>query len=153
KIRGVVDRNIEGKNIYSGTDALVERLGDIRDDRDADRQIARAEARKQTFREPACARPEGFEGPVQCLAYDLGEECLLAAHASREPLEGSEGIMHDKFFVVDRRWVWTGSTNISDSGTGGYNANLVTVVDSPLVAEHYETELEQMFVLGRYHGL
>ncbi|MCB9526193.1 MAG: DUF1669 domain-containing protein, partial [Myxococcales bacterium] len=86
------------------------------------------------------------------LAYDLGDQCLLAAHASREPLDGSGAIMHDKFFVVDGRFVWTGSTNASDSGTGGYNANLVTVIDAPKVADLFTLEFEQMWARGLYHN-
>ncbi len=152
KVRGVVDRDLEGQNYYSSTEALVEAIGDVRSDLGADRKIARQEARERYDREPKCARPDGFEGPLQCLAYDLGESCLLAAHASREPIEGAAKIMHDKFFIVDRRHLWTGSTNVSDSGTGGYNANLVTVVDSKVLAGWYTEEFEQMFVQGRYHG-
>lgn len=53
--------------------------------------------------------------------------------------------MHNKFFVIDQRWVWTGSANISDTGTGGYNANIVAVVDSPRLAGIYTEEFEQMW--------
>lgn len=60
--------------------------------------------------------------------------------------------MHNKFFVVDKRWVWTGSANISNSGTGGYNANVVAVVDSLRLAGVYTEEFEQMWS-GRFHGL
>ena len=38
--------------------------------------------------------------------------------------------MHNKFFVVDKRFIWTGSANLSDTGTGGYNANIVAELDS-----------------------
>lgn len=151
-VRGVVDRDLEGQNYYSSTEALVEAIGDVRSDLKADRKIAKQESRDRYDREPKCDRPEGFEGPLQCLAYDLGDSCLLAAHASREPIEGGAKIMHDKFFVVDERHVWTGSTNVSDSGTGGYNANLVTVVDSKTLAAWYTEEFEQMYEDGRYHG-
>jgi phosphatidylserine/phosphatidylglycerophosphate/cardiolipin synthase-like enzyme len=41
---------------------------------------------------------------------------------------------------------------VSDSGTGGYNANLVTVVESKVLAGWYTEEFEQMYVQGRYHG-
>jgi phosphatidylserine/phosphatidylglycerophosphate/cardiolipin synthase-like enzyme len=155
KIRGVVDRDLEGNNYYSSTEALIELIGKgkVRDDQAADAMISRRDARRKFEREPRCERPEGFKGPVQCLAYDLGDECLLAAHSSREELEGSEGIMHNKFFIADGRKLWTGSTNVSDSGTGGYNANLVTVVDSELVGRWYTEEFEQMFEKRRYHTL
>lgn len=151
EVRGVVDRDAEGKNYYTDTDALVAAIGSVHDDQKVDEGRKKAKARETNSYEPKCPRPEGFEGPVQCLAYDLGDKCLMAAHASREPLDAADAIMHNKFFVVDDRFVWTGSTNISDSGTGGYNANLVTVVDSRKVANLYRKEMDQMFVNGRYH--
>ena len=54
-------------------------------------------------------------------------------------------IMHNKFFVFDRKIVWTGSSNISDTGTGGYNANNVVVIEDKTVAKIYHEEFEQMF--------
>jgi phosphatidylserine/phosphatidylglycerophosphate/cardiolipin synthase-like enzyme len=150
KIRGVIDRDIEGDNIYSGTEALAELIGGVRSDQRADQKATRKNQYGEA-REPACERPPQTEGPVQCLAYDLGDSCLLASHASRDALDGGEAIMHNKFFLIDRRWVWTGSTNISDSGTGGYNANLVTIADSRKIAAAFTDEFEQMYTGGRYH--
>ncbi|MBC8070493.1 MAG: hypothetical protein IAG13_19330, partial [Deltaproteobacteria bacterium] len=145
KVRGVVDRDRAGKNYYTSTDRLVETLGGIESDQKADQKIAKQRARDDFGGEPRCERPYGTLGPVQCLAYDLGESCLLAAHASREQLAGSDAIMHDKFFVVDAAAVWTGSTNVSDSCSGGYNANLVVVARSPELARWYTEEFEQMW--------
>ncbi|MCA9699100.1 MAG: hypothetical protein KC431_16375, partial [Myxococcales bacterium] len=138
EIRGIVDRDVEGDNYYTSTNTMAARLGKIRDDQRVDqaleREFLRDERSMKFDAEPACNRPEGFNGYVQCLAYDLGDSCLLATHASREQFGAGDDdnsgkafnkIMHDKFFVVDGRYVWTGSTNVSDSGTGGYNANLV----------------------------
>ncbi|MCB9714901.1 MAG: DUF1669 domain-containing protein [Myxococcales bacterium] len=150
QIRGVVDRDAAGANYYSDTDAMVAQLVHVRDDGKVDERRAK-EASRTVVPEPRCGRPEGFQGPVQCLAYDLGDRCLLAAHSSREPLDESSAIMHNKFLVADSRWVWTGSTNISDTGTGGYNANLVTVIDSRRLATAYLRELDQMYEDGRYH--
>ena len=150
-VRGVVDRDADGTNYYADTDALVEAMGHVRDDGKVDQRRAK-EAQRNVYPEPPCARPEGFLGPVQCLAYDLGERgCLVAAHSSREPIKDGAAIMHNKFFVVDGRFVWTGSTNVSDTGTGGYNANLVTVIDSRKLAAAYLRELDQMYEKGRFH--
>ena len=167
RVRGVVDRDVDGNNYYTSTDELAARLGTVRDDRKVDSAAERGEAKRERSNkfdaEPVCGRPEGFAGFVQCLAYDLGDRCLLAAHASREPFGGSEDgdgdgggkafnqIMHDKFFVIDGRYLWTGSTNVSDSGVGGYNANLVVVLDSPTVAGWYVTEFERMWGEGQFH--
>lgn len=153
RIRGVVDRDAEGHNYYSSTDALVEAIGNVQSDQRADERLARQRARKGGGGAPQCERPPGTQGPVQCLAYDLGDSCLLAAHASHEPLSGSDAIMHDKFFVFDEAWVWTGSTNVSDSCSGGYNANLVVVLHSTALARWYTEEFEQMWKHGRYHSL
>lgn len=151
RVRGVVDRTMDGKNYYTSTEELVDGLGTVRDDLSSER--ARAGRKKVDWepREPICRRPIGFNGPLQCLAYDLGQQCLIAAHASREDF-GQDGlIMHHKFVVADQRVVWTGSTNVSDSGTGGYNANLVVLVDSTSVARRYTEEFELMYSTNRYH--
>jgi len=151
EMRGVVDRDAKGENYYSSTEKLVAAIGTVRDDQKVDIMRAKAKAKETSGYTPKCPRPEGFEGPVQCLAYDLGEQCLMAAHASREPLTGADAIMHNKFFVIDSRYVWTGSTNVSDSGTGGYNANLVTIIDSRKVAQEFLREMDQMYDKGKYH--
>lgn len=170
RIRGVVDRDVEGANYYLDTDAMVAKLGDIRDDQKVDISLEREQKQSERATKYAsastCEGPEGFLGYVQCLAYDLGDRCLLAAHASRERLDGGDGgdgggeeagakvfnkIMHHKFFVVDGRSLWTGSTNVSDSGTGGYNANLALVIESPTVASWYTREFETMWAEGKYH--
>jgi len=59
--------------------------------------------------------------------------------------------MHNKFFIVDGRYVWTGSANISDTGIGGYNANIVVFAESEFLSRYYTLEFEQMFIDGEYH--
>ena len=44
-------------------------------------------------------------------------------------------IMHNKFFVFDQKKVFTGSTNISNSGLGGYNTNVNVLINSPEIAK------------------
>ncbi len=56
-----------------------------------------------------------------------------------------EGLMHDKFLVVDRALVWTGSMNLTTSDTYRNNNNLIRI-DSAELAEAYEREFEEMFV-------
>lgn len=149
RVRGVVDADANGVNYYADTADVRARLGGIGTDEASDRALLE---NRRDFRLPErCPRPPGFEGPLQCLGYDLGDRCLLAAHASREPITSSGAIQHNKFFVFDERSVWTGSTNVSDSGTGGYNANLVVTVDSPVVAGWYTQEVERMLE-GQFHA-
>jgi phosphatidylserine/phosphatidylglycerophosphate/cardiolipin synthase-like enzyme len=149
-VRGVVDRDADGLNYYADTEAFVQALGHVRDDGKVDERRAK-EAKRTVYPKPRCAAPAGHQGPVQCLAYDLGDRCLLAAHSSRDALDEGAAIMHDKFVVVDSQVVWTGSTNVSDTCSGGYNANLVTVIDSRRIAAGYLGELDQMYEQGRYH--
>ncbi|MBD3841884.1 MAG: DUF1669 domain-containing protein, partial [Campylobacterales bacterium] len=54
-------------------------------------------------------------------------------------------IMHNKFFVFDRKTIWSGSSNISDTGTGGYNANNSMVIENKKIANIYLDEFHQMY--------
>ena len=54
-------------------------------------------------------------------------------------------IMHNKFFIIDKSIVWTGSSNISDTGTGGYNANNALIITNENIASIYLEEFNQMF--------
>jgi len=60
-----------------------------------------------------------------------------------------EGRMHNKFVVIDRQEVWTGSLNLSVNGAYSYDNNLVRVRSSSL-AEDFTTEFEEMFVEDRF---
>jgi len=54
-------------------------------------------------------------------------------------------IMHNKFFIIDRKTLWSGSANISDTGTGGYNANNAVVTDEKKVVMLYQEEFDEMY--------
>ncbi|MBR1616711.1 DUF1669 domain-containing protein [bacterium] len=54
-------------------------------------------------------------------------------------------LMHNKFFIFDNKKVLTGSSNISSSGIGGYNANIAVLINSKDIAKMYEKEFSQMF--------
>jgi phosphatidylserine/phosphatidylglycerophosphate/cardiolipin synthase-like enzyme len=60
-----------------------------------------------------------------------------------------EGLMHDKFVVIDNSEVWMGSMNFTD--TGGYtdNNNLMRI-RSVKMAENYTKEFEEMFVNDKF---
>lgn len=56
-----------------------------------------------------------------------------------------EGLMHNKFVVIDHLDVWTGSMNFTVNGAYRNDNNLVWVRSSRL-AEDYTVEFEEMFV-------
>jgi phosphatidylserine/phosphatidylglycerophosphate/cardiolipin synthase-like enzyme len=55
-----------------------------------------------------------------------------------------EGLMHNKFIVIDRQEVWTGSMNLTVNDAYRNNNNLIRI-RSPRLAEDYTTEFEEMF--------
>ncbi len=57
-------------------------------------------------------------------------------------------IMHDKFFIIDRRLVVTGTGNITSTGYGRNDNNWV-LMDSPQIAQEFTDEIEQM-LRGRF---
>lgn len=60
-------------------------------------------------------------------------------------------IMHNKFFVIDGRWVWTGSTNISRPEIDAeYYGDLSVLIDNTELAGIYTTEFEEMYN-GEFH--
>jgi len=60
-----------------------------------------------------------------------------------------DGLMHNKFIVIDNSEVWMGSMNYTDSGTYQDNNNLLRI-RSVKVAEDYTTEFNEMFVDDKF---
>jgi phosphatidylserine/phosphatidylglycerophosphate/cardiolipin synthase-like enzyme len=60
-----------------------------------------------------------------------------------------EGLMHDKFVIIDRAEVWTGSMNFTTGGGYLDNNNLMRLRSSKL-AEDYTHEFEQMFINDQF---
>jgi phosphatidylserine/phosphatidylglycerophosphate/cardiolipin synthase-like enzyme len=58
-----------------------------------------------------------------------------------------EGLMHNKFIVIDQSVVWTGSMNFTVGGAYRDNNNLIRIQSSK-VAEDYSSEFDEMFT---YH--
>jgi phosphatidylserine/phosphatidylglycerophosphate/cardiolipin synthase-like enzyme len=56
-----------------------------------------------------------------------------------------EGLMHNKFVIIDRWEVWAGSTNFTTGGVYRNDNNLVRIRSSRL-AQDYTTEFEEMFL-------
>jgi len=63
--------------------------------------------------------------------------------------DSPEGLMHNKFVVIDGSDVWTGSMNFTAAGAYADNNNLLRIV-SPDIAEDYSWEFEEMYVHERF---
>ncbi len=59
-------------------------------------------------------------------------------------LDYRKNFMHDKFAIIDGRYVITGSTNWTDNGFF-FNDNNVVIINSRNIASSYEKEFEEMF--------
>lgn len=55
-----------------------------------------------------------------------------------------QGLMHNKFIVVDAAEVWTGSMNLTVSGVYEDNNSILRINSRP-IADDYETEFHEMF--------
>lgn len=75
---------------------------------------------------------------------ELGPQRVLKANIP-VVFDDRDPFMHNKFAVIDGRYVWTGSWNFTDNGTYRNNNNVV-VVDSRALAKNYTTEFEEMFI-------
>jgi phosphatidylserine/phosphatidylglycerophosphate/cardiolipin synthase-like enzyme len=58
--------------------------------------------------------------------------------------DNRDGLMHDKFMIIDKSEVWVGSMNFTDSGAYDDNNNLMRIRSTKIV-ENYLTEFEEMF--------
>lgn len=61
-------------------------------------------------------------------------------------------LMHHKFIVIDRRWVWTGSMNWTLNGVYRNNNDLL-IIDSSDMAENYIQEFDEMYQEDRFSEL
>ncbi len=60
-------------------------------------------------------------------------------------------IMHNKFFIIDKKKVWTGSSNITKTGITEFNANYSVLIDSESAAQIFTKEFENMYS-GKFHN-
>ncbi len=127
KLRGIVDMNINFKNPYGDTHNLINTLKTVKTDYLID---------KKTSGRARSKFPEG------------AKDYPKIEYKDRAYIPGR--IMHNKFFIFDDNKVWTGSTNISSSGTGGYNINEASLIRSPDAVEVFKQEFNQMYE-GNFH--
>lgn len=79
-----------------------------------------------------------------------GYTALAKAHVPMA-LGNLTHIMHEKFFVVDGRFVFAGTANFTSSDMI-YNSNNFVVMDSPEIAADFTDEFEQLFS-GKFGAL
>jgi len=120
KVRGIVDKNIENKNDYFGTEYAIQRLGKNVIKTDYKTEIAKLNKIKNKEIE---------------FNYDF-----FKGH-----------IMHNKFCIIDDEIIWTGTVNISSTGTGGFNENNACLICSKELAKIFKREFEQMYIKELYH--
>jgi phosphatidylserine/phosphatidylglycerophosphate/cardiolipin synthase-like enzyme len=58
--------------------------------------------------------------------------------------DNSQGLMHDKFLVIDKSEIWMGAMNFTDSGAYEDNNHLIRI-HSTKIAENYSVEFNEMF--------
>ena len=63
--------------------------------------------------------------------------------------DNHDGLMHDKFMIIDRSEVWLGSMNFTDGGAYDDNNNLMRI-RSTKMADNYSKEFEEMFVENKF---
>ncbi len=81
----------------------------------------------------------------------MDEDEVQEIKAAGVPVLGDrrEGLMHNKFTVIDRQEVWSGSMNYTISEGYRNNNNLLRLRSSRL-AQNYSTEFEEMFTDDRF---
>ncbi len=84
-------------------------------------------------------------------AYRDSETLINALAPGSIVTDNDDALMHNKFFVFDDRYVWTGSGNVSDTGLYvEYNSNWSILIDHTGLAAAYTDEFEEMFA-GYFH--
>lgn len=92
------------------------------------------------------ARRRGLQVRVVTESDHLDREEIQDLITAGIPVLGDrrEGLMHDKFLIIDRYEVWTGSMNLTLNGAY-HNDNNLLRIRSTRLADDYLTEFEEMF--------
>jgi phosphatidylserine/phosphatidylglycerophosphate/cardiolipin synthase-like enzyme len=84
----------------------------------------------------------------------MEEHSIEALQKARIPIvndDGRSGLMHNKFIIVDERYVWTGSLNTTDNGAYKNNNNAIWI-DSPQLAQNFSSEFKEMYDGKQFGG-
>lgn len=90
------------------------------------------------------------QGVVVRVVTDTDNEDLVGIRRLRRSgisviPDDRSGLMHNKFVVIDGRFVWMGSMNFTTNGAYCNNNNLVRF-DSPRLAANYTAEMDELYV-------
>jgi phosphatidylserine/phosphatidylglycerophosphate/cardiolipin synthase-like enzyme len=83
-------------------------------------------------------------------AYSSYYQMLTDAGITIVTDSSTSQIQHNKFLIVDGTILWTGSTNLTDTGFT-LNANNAMVITDTVLANVYTTEFEEMWA-GNFHS-
>ena len=86
---------------------------------------------------------------VEADSLDRLEIQALAEAGIPMAVDLPDGLMHQKFVIIDRRQVWVGSMNFTLNGAYRNDNNLLALTD-PTAAAVFEAEFEEMFVDGLF---
>ena len=73
-----------------------------------------------------------------------GQFAMLQGAGIEVRSDTRSALMHNKFWIFDGQSVWTGSTNVTESGIFKQNNNAL-VIESPELAAIYEREFQEMW--------
>jgi len=91
------------------------------------------------------AHREGVEIGLVTDSDNITSQIEQLREAGIKVVEDERGaIMHDKFCIVDERYVWTGSFNVTENGAYK-NDNNVVLIDSKELAQNFLAEFEEMY--------
>lgn len=140
-VLGITDMDKDNHNIYSDTDALIKELGTVKTDYLTTKrlEILKEEYLNSQFKQGY------YKGNIEHAKYIIEGREVFVKTASKAPLPIQEGIMHNKYFILDDNIVWTGSTNMSSGCLGGYNSNVMVRIKSKEVAQVYKQDFNQMY--------
>lgn len=96
-------------------------------------------------------KSEGVDVALVCDSdYGSREAIKACAQAGiKVVFDERNGLMHDKFCVVDGERVWTGSTNCTENCLFRNNNNSLAILSEKLAA-NYAAEFDEMFTQGRF---
>ena len=113
KVRGVVDFNNNQENPYSLTYKLIEEFPNTKTDY---KKVEDFKIKSSDY--------------VQQVKYYFNKKVVNASFVNKGIKDYNDKIMHNKYFIVDNKYVWTGSMNVSNS-CSTYNANSSVLINSP----------------------